>query len=256
NANAGSAYELREWDSLMTFNSSRTFELYKRYAAPGAYLFLREAVLLPPDPVLDAANVGLVAIHEARNGAMAEALRRGYRSFFNDGRVSLFVRATEPQFYFTSSFRVVTRKQALVEVSRQRPRRQILLEEDPGLPPAPNAASDPPVRVRRWDRNGLTLEVQAPRPGLLYLSQSFFPGWRAEVDGRPRALRVANYAFQAVAVPAGRSVVELSYVPPGLKAGGAVSIAALLVLLGLVWRRDVPIPEAAPRAVGARERRG
>jgi hypothetical protein len=75
-----------------------------------------------------------------------------------------------------------------------------------------------------------TLDVQARAPGYLVLLDTFYPGWRAEVDGHPVAISAANAAFRAVPVPAGRHSVHFYYRPASVIVGGAISVAAVIVL--------------------------
>jgi len=96
-----------------------------------------------------------------------------------------------------------------------------------------NPAGDPPVAVESFRRNRYRLSLEAPRPGLVYAAESNLPGWTARVNGRAVPILAANFAFRAVEVPAGRVEIELSYWPPGLTAGLAVSAAALAALA--VW---------------------
>ncbi len=254
--NAASVFELFQVDSMMTFNPPRMLELYKSYAAPGAYLFLSEASLLPPDGVLDAANVGLLAIREVDRSALAvEAAKRGYREFFADGYVRLFERATPPRYYFTSRYRRLPREKILPALAEVRADREVLVEQPPAFPSVPNDGREPPVVVEELSRNRVTLRVHAPRPGLVYCSESFFPGWRATVNGRPAPILAANYAFRAVRVPAGDLVVELSYFPPGLLPGLVASLAAALIVLALIgtalWRDRKRTPGAGPSVQSA-----
>ena len=236
-ANAGSALEVYELDSLMASNSERIYELYERYATSHAFLFLRQAERLPPEPVLDAANVALLAVREIHTALIAEAQGRGgYRQLFSDGYVRVLGRATEPRYYFTSSYRVTSAAQALAELPA-RARREVLLERIPGFPPHANDAGDPAV-VARVQRNEVVLRLRAPRPGLVYCSETLTPGWRAEVNGRPAPILAANYAFRAVAVPAGDVVVKMSYFPPGLRSGLLMSLVAALATIALVVVRE------------------
>jgi len=57
---------------------------------------------------------------------------------------------------------------------------------------------------------------------------TFYPGWRATVDGQAAEIVRANYAFRAVALEAGAHQVVLRYRPRSLIAGTIVSGAALL----------------------------
>jgi uncharacterized membrane protein YfhO len=82
--------------------------------------------------------------------------------------------------------------------------------------------------------NRIHLRVERDKPGMLIAAQSHFPGWVARVDGQEQPLWLANYAFCAVAVPAGTSDVVLSYEPMSLRLGAALSALSAL-LLGFAW---------------------
>jgi uncharacterized membrane protein YfhO len=72
------------------------------------------------------------------------------------------------------------------------------------------------------------------------LSDPYYPGWQAQVDGEPVALLRANYAFRAVAVPAGSHAVTMVFRPNTWRAGLALTsltILALLILAGTVLAR-------------------
>ena len=119
-------------------------------------------------------------------------------------------------------------------------RTAVLTAPVPGLPPAAGAATDaaagPAVAARAEEvtANRRRYEVDAPAAGLLIVSETLAPGWRATLDGAPAPLYAADGSFQAVAVPAGRHVVEVRYLPASAVAGAAVSLlcAALLAVAG------------------------
>jgi uncharacterized membrane protein YfhO len=71
--------------------------------------------------------------------------------------------------------------------------------------------------------------VQAAEPTLVVLAQSYYHAWQAFVDGRRAPLLHANYAFQAVPVPAGSHSVEWVYQDWAFRIGGVVSAVALLL---------------------------
>ena len=93
------------------------------------------------------------------------------------------------------------------------------------------------MKVEQFKHNFVRLSVVAPHPGFVYMSESFLPGWTATVNGHDVPIQPANYAFRAVAVPAGPVDVRLNYVPPGLVPGLAIAgpawlIVAMLLALG------------------------
>jgi hypothetical protein len=73
--------------------------------------------------------------------------------------------------------------------------------------------------------------------GVLVLNESWCPGWSARVNGRPQEALRANGGFQGLWVEPGRSSIELTFDPPGLKTGAILSgLTALLVIVLLIGR--------------------
>jgi membrane protein YfhO len=81
-------------------------------------------------------------------------------------------------------------------------------------------------------------EVQSDGAGYLVMRDSFATGWTATVDGGAAAVLRANGKHRAVAVPAGRHVVELRYDPPGLRLGLALTVLAAVACVAM-WIRPV-----------------
>ncbi|MGH7264437.1 MAG: YfhO family protein, partial [Candidatus Rokuibacteriota bacterium] len=121
------------------------------------------------------------------------------------------------------------------------PRRVAVVE---GLPAAAALAMPPsrardgiaPVQVLRYEDARVTLRAVTPAPALLVLTDLFYPGWAASVDGAAVPIYAADYAFRGVLVPPGEHVVEFAYRPTSLRVGLGVSLASL-VLLALVAGR-------------------
>jgi hypothetical protein len=249
-ANLNSAFEIFSIDSLMTINPPRPYELYRRYAEPPPWLFMREARRIPPDPVLDRAAIGFLVIRDAFPALVKEAQARGYQVRFNDGYVWVFERPTLPRFFFSSEYEV-RRAPGALNVIATTPSRVVIIEKQPSFPVTPNRPDDPAVVVESYRRNSVVLTVDAPRAGLVYAAESYFTGWTARLNGVDTAILPANYAFRAIEVPAGRSRVEFHYWPPGLTTGLAVSIvsAVLLVLWLSLGSYDSATQWAADRLI-------
>jgi hypothetical protein len=78
----------------------------------------------------------------------------------------------------------------------------------------------------------IDLQVKADTPTMVVAAQSYYHPWRAYVDGQPVTLWRANYAFQALEVPAGRHRVELVYHDKLFLLGTIISLATLLGCVG------------------------
>ena len=86
--------------------------------------------------------------------------------------------------------------------------------------------------------NRVTIRAALDAPGYLVLADTWYPGWRAAVDGEPVEILRANYAFRAVRLEAGEHTVEMVYRPTSVLVGGALSLVALAVIfVGLLLAR-------------------
>ena len=61
-----------------------------------------------------------------------------------------------------------------------------------------------PARIASYQPTRVVVEADSPEPGFLVLTDTFYPGWRATVDGEPREILRANYLFRGVALDGGR----------------------------------------------------
>jgi hypothetical protein len=110
-------------------------------------------------------------------------------------------------------------------------------------PPSQGAAED--VAFRSYAADRMEMTVHASGRGLLVLSEVFYPGWRAQVDGRPARIYKVDGALRGIVVPGGESRVAMEYLPISALAGGSLTLAAFLVGLALAMagRRK---PESGP----------
>jgi hypothetical protein len=102
-------------------------------------------------------------------------------------------------------------------------------DEDP--PPA--AFTPASVSVARAGADSAAATVEAAAPGHVIFSRTFFPAWKARVDGVPAPVTVANARDLAVAVPAGRHEVEIAYDREPFRRGVALQAAAFLAALAV-----------------------
>jgi len=115
-------------------------------------------------------------------------------------------------------------------------------DADPSGPPS--AAS---VAVESIGADHAAAAVEAAGPGHLIFSRTFFPAWKARVDGEPARVTVANARDLAVEVPAGRHRVEIAYDRGPFRRGVAIQAAAFLAALGVAVAARPRRSRGAPR---------
>jgi len=109
------------------------------------------------------------------------------------------------------------------------PGRVAVLEEPPAVPLGGGPVGSDTVQVVGREPGRVALDVKAAADGLLVLSEVYYPGWQASVDGVPAALLRADHALIAVPVLAGHHQVELRFDPTIVKVGLAITGLTLLV---------------------------
>lgn len=98
------------------------------------------------------------------------------------------------------------------------PTRTVLLQAPPpavrtggiAMPPQSQATQ---VRIKTYENTRIVIEADAAEDGFVLLNDVWHPWWVAHVDGVPAEILKANVMFRAVAVPAGRHVVQFEFAP-------------------------------------------
>ncbi len=90
------------------------------------------------------------------------------------------------------------------------------------------------VTVLQDDPTTRRYRVISDGPAYLVISQSWYPGWTARLNGHATALYRANLAFQAVAIPPGESEVTLQYRLNHWRVGLGVTFVALVIAACLI----------------------
>lgn len=112
------------------------------------------------------------------------------------------------------------------------PRERVVLEQMPtGWTELPATTSAATVQITDYQANRVTLDVETAADGLLVLTDTYAPGWKALLDGYPTPVYIANHAFRTVVVPAGTHQVEFVYEPLGFRIGAAISFLTMAALM-------------------------
>jgi hypothetical protein len=146
--------------------------------------------------------------------------------------------------------RVVAREQppdahrVLLELMDRADDETVVVEAGEPLP----ASAGRVLRAERGTRS-VRVEATSEEAGLLVVQDAWWPGWRASIDGQPAEILIADILVRAVRWPPGRHTLEMTYDPPGVRAGLALTtlggvLVLLLAALALRRGRGAPVDGA------------
>ncbi len=105
--------------------------------------------------------------------------------------------------------------------------------------PDANQGPDPArVEIAEYAANRVVLRATAKVPSTLVLLDSFYPGWRAMLDGREVPIRRVNYVFRGVEVSPGEHRLIFEYFPQSFYYGLWISGITALVWFGILATRS------------------
>jgi hypothetical protein len=236
----------RRWErhTLMpNFNFVEGYEFLTGYTAAATSDFNRVMAVGISSRMLALYNVRYALVPAGRTAPGIQDLSRvGVR---NDlGFALVRIPDTMPRAYLVGeSLRVRESLERLDLLAAHDFRRAVVLEDGADLPPAAEerALAATPATIVRYEPERVEIAADAPAPAYLVLSDSFYPGWEARVDGKPATIHRANFLARAVRVPAGEHRVVFCYRPRlgpiGLLVSGASWLALLALIVTPVLRR-------------------
>lgn len=118
------------------------------------------------------------------------------------------------------------------------PKRAALFDTSAKVSAQQNVTTLPPpldikTNVTRYDPGHITVRLDAPAPAgsALVVSENYYPGWHATVDGKPAALGRVDYTLIGVELPVGARDVDLRFSSAPYQRGKAITLVALALAL-------------------------
>jgi len=183
---------------------------------------------------------------------LMDLLNLKYEILYDQG--SYTIRSTGlPRAFLVPGHDVVERSEVLSRLTHPDfdPKKTVLFEKEDeplGLRPQASPEPAPPglARILSYRPDRLAIETDSPAFRYLFLSEIFYPGWKAFIDGQPTRILRGNYLFRVLELPEGRHQVRLEFDPWTIKAGtGITLLTATMILAMLVFRR---LKRKAPRS--------
>jgi len=146
-----------------------------------------------------------------------------------------------PRAFIASGYRVIKDKMKTLETLRSPDfdyRKEILLPEEPVLkgfnqPPRGDSITSPDdrgIQFIEYTPDRIKIHVNSAKSCWLFLSEIYYPGWKANVDGKERGVFRANHTFRAIPLKPGEREVELYFKPDSVKIGALISVVTFIFL--------------------------
>ncbi len=96
-----------------------------------------------------------------------------------------------------------------------------------------NAVADTTAKITltAYEPNELTYKLSSKNGGLVVLSEVYYPGWNATLDGNDIKIGRADYILRALRVPAGEHTLVLKFDPQSLHTTETLAYAALAIMI-------------------------
>jgi hypothetical protein len=138
-----------------------------------------------------------------------------------------------PRVFLAYDYQVIKENQAIIDqmfAPDFNLAQTIILEEEPVIKLSGQAERNA-VSFQKYTPTQIEIDYQSDKPGLLMLSDNYYPGWQASVDGQETKIYRADYSFRAIAVPAGNHQAVFAYEPFSFKLGLKISLLSLVIIL-------------------------
>ena len=145
-----------------------------------------------------------------------------------------------PRAFVVRQARVIQDDESIIVAMQEEsfaPDREVILSRGTAVTSNGEAKGDE-VAILSYEPERVSIGADLESPGYLILTDAYYPGWKALVDGQPAEILRADYYFRAVYLEQGDHVVEFIYDPVSFRVGLVVSLVSLLVFAGaLGWDR-------------------
>jgi hypothetical protein len=242
---AGMIYGFESADGYdLTTERARAFNADFMENREDGVMLLAENILVAKDRRFDMLNVKYLMVSKpGPQFDMLSASERFTRVFSQD-LVAVFENKTSlPRFFLVPESGIEVIPEMSAQLSRLKdvsfdPENRVIVAE-----PRVNAGANPStgplngrVQVRDRGMNGYGLRVESSESAVLVVSQTYYPGWKATVDGSATPVYPVDVALTGIVIPAGAHEVRLYFQPTSFRIGMVISLLSVGVIGLLIVR--------------------
>ena len=113
-------------------------------------------------------------------------------------------------------------------------RKRIILDKDVQIQRLKVSLADQ-AKITDYSSNQVTISSKTDNPSILMLTDAYYPGWEARVDGIKTKIYQADGIFRAIILPSGSHKIIFNYKPLSFKLGLTLSLSSAFILLILFF---------------------
>jgi hypothetical protein len=244
---AGMIYGFEAADGYeITTERTRTFTADLAEDRPDGVMFLAEKILQSRDRRFDMLNVKYLLVSAPSPQFDQLQLSGRFLPIYFQGSVAVFEnRNVLPRIFVVPASGVEAIHEQSGQLKRVRevsfdPSQSVILSEKPNRLESVNPIDQPlPAKIEVVERtmNRSKFRIQSSVPAVAVVSQTYYPGWKAIVNGQDAPVYPADYALTGIVISAGLSDVELLFRPFLFQLGAGISLISLVIIMLLTFNR-------------------
>jgi len=165
---------------------------------------------------------GEIEIKNIKLNEVSVSEYNNYEAVYNEGILILKNNDYLPRFYFTEkvrdisdideAYKILWETGVIWEEGRFNPKTETLVERI-DFNTVEFDTSNSKVEIQKYSNNKAKLNITAESDEFLVFSDTYYPGWKAYIDGQQVKIYKANGIVKGISIPEGKHIIEFDYLP-------------------------------------------
>ena len=184
-------------------------------------------------PLINLINVKYILVNVSNIELIKKLINKGYKQAFTDKSVIIYENTNFiPRAFLTFDWEVSSDNNYIFKnllESKSELNEKVYLEKDPKIEKSKKDMYL--LNFEKYDSGKIILSTNSTKDGILFISNVYFPGWKASIDNNQTEIIKADATFQSIVVPKGEHKIEFIYDPKSFKIGKLVTISIFVTLI-------------------------
>lgn len=157
-----------------------------------------------------------------------------YLKLVNDGRVKIYQNiAVFPRVSLYSRVTVIEKEKMFIKMQEQSFDAQTSILVNESIPEILDNIkyNGQEAVISKYESNKIEIETDSPGNSVLFLSEVYYPEWKAYIDGKETKIYQAFGLFRSIYLPKGKHKVEFKWDPKIFYLGAVASLSVLLLVI-------------------------